>query len=125
MGAAEGLLFSVALPAEVGVFVRTHVLCQVTGLTEVLPTSWVFAWEGAFSRVNSDVLDEIGGLGKGLATAFVLALIPAGKLATLGAGADNIHGSRSEGEDVDGSLRWTRFKRPRGRSLWRHLLFFL
>jgi len=60
-------------------------------------------------------------LGKGLATAFVLALIPAGKLATLGAGADNIHGSRSEGEDVDGSLRWTRFKRPRGRSLWRHL----
>ena len=62
VGAAKWLLFSVALPAEVGVLMGTHVLCQITGLTEVLPTSWVFAREGAFPRVDSDVLDEIGGL---------------------------------------------------------------
>lgn len=62
MGAAEGLFLGVALPAEVGVFVGTHVLGQVAGLTEVLPAPRVLAGEGTLARVDSDVLDEVGGL---------------------------------------------------------------
>ena len=62
VGAPEGLFLGVAFPAKVGVFVGTHVLGQVSGLTEVLPAPWVLAGEGTLARVDSDVLDEVGGL---------------------------------------------------------------